>query len=200
MKDPQNIVEVATLGPDFMGFIFYPQSPRYVGDNFSMPVLPTDLMKVGVFVNDSVPTMIELARKTSLDYIQLHGYESVEKCELMKSAGYKIIKAFGIDETFDFKALSYYRSVIDYFLFDTKGKHYGGNAVTFDWTLLKRYEEEVPYFLSGGLSPENIEGIATLNDNRMFAIDVNSGVETAPGVKDTQKIIQLLLKIKTIDI
>ncbi|NJM24634.1 MAG: phosphoribosylanthranilate isomerase [Bacteroidia bacterium] len=166
-----NIVDVATLGPDFMGFIFYPHSPRYVGEAFDMPTLPPDIQKVGVFVNDSVPTMMELARNASLDYIQLHGYESVEKCELMKSAGYKIIKAFGIDETFDFKALQYYRDVVNYFLFDTKGKHYGGNATSFDWSLLKRYEEEAPYFLSGGLSPENVEGIVELNDKRLFAVD-----------------------------
>jgi len=105
--------------------------------------------------------------------------------------GLGIIKVFSVGDDFDFSITKPYKNVVDYFLFDTKGKHYGGNASTFNWDLLKQYDQEIPFFLSGGLTPENIEQVSKLEGMNVHALDVNSGVELSPGVKDVLKIKQL---------
>ncbi len=192
MRDPTNILEVAALQPDFMGFIFYDQSPRYVGDDFIIPAaFPDTINRVGVFVNEETKKMIALSREHRLDYLQLHGNESVMQVKELYDTNYKIIKVFSIDDDFDFAATSEYQPYCDYFLFDTKGKYYGGNAKVFDWKLLKKYDQKLPFFLSGGISIENIESIKTLQGMKLFALDVNSGVEISPGVKDVNRITRL---------
>lgn len=185
MKDAQNILDVATLQPDFMGFIFYKKSPRYVGDDFEIPSgFPSSILRVGVFVNEESEKVIALSKKHKLDYLQLHGNESVEQVKELNDFGLKIIKVFSVDDDFDFSTTKGYQPYCEYFLFDTKGKYYGGNAKTFDWELLKKYDQHVPFFLSGGVNIENMDGINELQGMNLFALDVNSGVEISPGVKD----------------
>lgn len=197
MRDRENILAVAELLPEYMGFIFYKESPRYVGGNFELPSgLPESIKKVGVFVNESAPRMIEIARNLKLDYLQLHGYESVEKCELLRSAGFRVIKVFSVDDNFDFEGVEFYEDVVDFFLFDTKGKYYGGNAVPFDWQVLSKYEQKVSFFLSGGITLENVNDIGSLRNANLHAIDVNSGVESKPGMKDLKKLKSLIEKIR----
>jgi len=188
MRDHENIMNVAEVAPDFMGFIFYPLSPRYVGTDFTIPPdFPSD-MRVGVFVNESVESILFQAERHDLDFVQLHGSETVKECWEIKRHNIKIIKAFAIDTFFDFEVPKFYLDDVDYFLFDTKGKKPGGNAETFDWSLLDQYRDEKPYFLSGGISPENVAEAVSINDPRLVALDVNSGVELHPGVKDPGKI------------
>ncbi len=182
-----NIVEVASLNPDYMGFIFYEPSPRHVGVDFKMPVLPKSIKKVGVFVNEEVEVIKKLAAKFKLDFVQLHGHESVEDCRVLKELGVGVIKVFSIDTIFDFDTTMLYEGAADYFLFDTKGKFYGGNAIPFDWNLLTNYHQRVPFFLSGGLSLENIFAVNNLSTMNLHAIDVNSGVEDSPGLKNIVK-------------
>jgi len=187
-------VEVASLNPDYMGFIFYEPSPRHVGVDFKMPVLPKSIKKVGVFVNEEVEVIKKLVAKFKLDFVQLHGHESVEDCRVLKEFGVGVIKVFSIDATFDFNATMPYEGAADYFLFDTKGKFYGGNAIPFDWSLLSSYHQRVPFFLGGGLTLENISGIKRLSTMNLHAIDVNSGVEDSAGNKNIAR-IEAVIKI-----
>lgn len=188
MRDPENIQEVAALHPEYMGFIFYNNSPRYVADDFIMPVLPTSIKKVAVFVNEYPNTVQTIVGKYQFDFIQLHGNESVEECERLKHSGIKIIKVFSIHDQFDFKITADYRLVTDYFLFDTKGKYHGGNAQTFDWKILSQYDQQIPFFLSGGLSINNIQDVKDILGMNIHALDLNSGVEISPGLKSLSKI------------
>jgi phosphoribosylanthranilate isomerase len=189
-----NIAEVASLNPDYMGFIFYEPSPRHVGVDFKMPVLPKSIKKVGVFVNEEVEVIKKLVAKFKLDFVQLHGHESVEDCRVLKELGVGVIKVFSIDTIFDFDTTMLYEGAADYFLFDTKGKFYGGNAIPFDWNLLVNFHQRVPFFLGGGLTQENISGIRNLSTMNLHAIDVNSGVEDSAGKKNIGR-IEAVIKI-----
>lgn len=189
MRDPQNIVEVGERHPDYMGFIFFRQSPRHVGEEFLIPDgLPRTVQRVGVFVNETTEVMLEKAKKYFLSTLQLHGMETPDQCEALRGEGYKVIKAFSVGNAFDFRKTVPYNDVVDFFMFDTKGAYYGGNAVPFDWQLLKQYDQSVPFFLSGGLSPENVGSIVSLLDMNLYALDVNSGVESAPGMKSLARL------------
>lgn len=197
MRDADNISEVAALNPDFMGFIFYPKSPRFVGKEFQLPTqLPSEIKRVGVFVNENVKAMLDQVKKIRLDYVQLHGDESVESCKELKEKGVGVIKVFSVDDNFDFKKTEPFKKVIDYFLFDTKGKLYGGNAQKFNWSILHRYDNEIPFFLSGGLTSEDINEVYSLAGMNIHALDVNSGVEVRAGVKSVELIKSFIKKLK----
>jgi len=192
MRDVNNIAQVASFRPDYMGFIAYPGSPRYIGEEFIMPTtLPSGIRRVGVFVNEKTEMIVQKTSALGLDYVQLHGHETPDQCMRLKDEGLKIIKVFSVDDDFDFESTQLYTSSADYFLFDTKGRYFGGNAKTFNWELLKRYNQKVPFFLSGGLSPENIGFIANLKGMNLHALDINSGVEDSPGMKSTDKLREL---------
>jgi phosphoribosylanthranilate isomerase len=197
MRDARNIVEVGSIGPDYMGFIFYKDSPRYVGSDFYIPTnLPTSVKKVGVFVNESVENILSAVKIHQLDFVQLHGDESVEVCQKLKDTGISIIKVFRVDEEFDFSKTSAFNEVADYFLFDTKGKSYGGNAKKFDWDLLKEYDNKIPFFLSGGIDSSSVEEILALKNLNLYAIDLNSGVELSPGLKSNTKVSEAINNLR----
>jgi phosphoribosylanthranilate isomerase len=179
MRDAANIQSVAELRPDYMGFIFYPGSPRYVGQTFSVSL--DSIRKVGVFVNESTEAIL----KKGFDIVQLHGNEKPAQTDELKDKGITVIKAFAIDDDFDFARTKDYKA--DYFLFDTKGKYHGGNAKTFNWNKLNEYDQRIPFFLSGGLSATNLKDLSLLKDMNLYAVDLNSGVEASPGVKDLFK-------------
>ena len=168
---------------DFVGFIFYPDSKRYVGDSIADLAATTicvNTARVGVFVNGNSEMVREICSKHQLDFAQLHGSESPDDCAAVRKS-VKVIKAFNVDETFDFKQLKAYNETCDYFLFDAKGEYAGGNGIAYDWNLLKRYEMDKPFFLSGGIKPEYAEQLLSFHHPALFAIDINSGFETAPG-------------------
>lgn len=193
MREVDNIIEAGKVKPDYMGFIFYAGSPRFVGGGFQLPeAFPLEVKRVGVFVNERTEVMLEYARRLRLDYLQLHGHETVQQCDELKKNNIKIIKVFSVDNETNFNVTKPYRDVVDYFLFDTKGKYYGGNAKAFDWSILARYDQEVPFFLSGGVSPENLSGLQALKEMNIHAVDVNSGVEVRPGLKDIDKLRELV--------
>ena len=200
MKSVENLQAVLHLSPDFVGFIFYDKSPRFMGkslhaDDVKKLVAPTK--KVGVFVNASVETILTHARAYDLDVIQLHGHEPVAHCRELKKKGLEVIKVFHIGNEIDWKSLEDYVSVVDYFLFDTKSKKFGGTGKQFDWQLLNNYPFDIPYFLSGGINLKNLEALEGLGKNKPFALDVNSQFEIEPGLKDLEKLkllkAQLLL-------
>lgn len=188
MRDVGNIMQVSSLGPDYMGFIFYAPSPRFVGSDFKLESASSTPTRVGVFVNASNEEIKKNSLAAGFDHVQLHGNESVEQASALKDLGFKVIKVFSVDDEFDFSTTKQYIPAVDYFLFDTKGKLYGGNAKTFNWSVLNRYDQEVPFFLSGGLSSDNIVDIATLEGMNLYALDLNSGVEESPGLKSLAKL------------
>lgn len=185
-----NTAEVAKLQPDYLGFIFYKNSPRdFEG---SIPKLPKGIKKVGVFVDEKVEVIVDKIEKHQLNALQLHGHESPEICRLLKSTNKKIIKVFSIKDEFDFSVLNDYENVCDYFLFDTKGKLPGGNGYTFNWNVLKEYPSTKPYFLSGGIGLNEIEKIKKFikspASKYCYAIDVNSKFEIEPGLKNIEEL------------
>ncbi len=189
MKYPDNMLEVGSLLPDYMGFIFWEKSARYFDG--TMPELPKSIRKTGVFVNESIAIIEEKIAKYDLQAVQLHGQESVEFCSELKTkfgASIEIIKVFSADENFDFSVLKPFESVCDYFLFDTKGKLPGGNGTTFDWKILEKYPSTKPFFLSGGIGIEELDSINEIlkTDLPIYAIDLNSKFEIEPGLKNVQ--------------
>lgn len=198
MRGEKNIQEVAALQPDYMGFIFYEKSPRFVGPEFVMPELPAQVRKVGVFVNEQTKTMLQIWKHYGLDYLQLHGAEMPAQLAELRSEGVKIFKVFSIDNDFDFDRTKAYEEHADFFLFDTKGKYYGGNAKRFDWDILQRYDQQIPFFLSGGIGPDNIPGVASLQRMNLHAVDINSGVESTAAVKDLSKVSAVMNELKKI--
>ena len=195
MCDVGNITDVSEIRPDFLGFIFYAPSPRYVGADFKMPQLPAGIRRVGVFVNEINEVILQKVAEHGLDFVQLHGQETPAQCRALKEHAVGVIKVFSVDDETDFAATQNYRDVVDYFLFDTKGKYYGGNASRFDWSVLARYDQSVPFFLSGGIGPEHLKEINQLKNMNLVAIDVNSGVEVRPGFKDVHKVETIKAKL-----
>ena len=181
MKYSDNILEVSQLLPDYLGFIFYKKSLRYFEG--AIPEIPKSIKKVGVFVDETEENIIEKIEKYDLNLVQLHGKETPELCAKLQKI-VPVIKVFSVDDDFNFQELEKYENACDYFLFDTKGKLHGGNGVTFNWEILKKYESKKPLFLSGGIGLEEIEQIKNM-DLPIFAIDVNSKFETQPGLKNT---------------
>jgi phosphoribosylanthranilate isomerase len=194
MKYADNIREVVKLSPNFMGFIFYPQSKRFVGNDFEMPEINSSIKKVGVFVNESKENILKKVATHKLDYVQLHGEEKADYCkDLSKSV--KIVKAFGVDEQFYFSVLKGYENCCHYFLFDTKIKEHGGSGKSFDRNILKNYRSSKPYFLSGGIGLEEVSSIRNQLSG-CFAIDVNSKFEIEPGLKDIHKLKLLITSLR----
>ncbi len=199
MADAQNIKKVLQLEPNYMGFIFYEKSSRYVGDTFKMPPAAfEDTQKVGVFVNHSIDFIFSQVVRYRLDAIQLHGDESAAFCEAVKSPilrgardipnHVKTLKAFGIGADFEFSTLEAYLPHCDYFLFDTHSEAYGGSGKTFNWDILTRYPYKTPIFLSGGISLDNLsEALQFIKENPQLPIatlDINSKFEDAPAYKN----------------
>ncbi len=192
-----NIQEVASVRPDYMGFIFYEGSPRNVGEKFVLPdKLDASIQKVGVFVNEKINAIREKVKLFNLDLVQLHGEESPLDCKQLEDWSIKVIKAFSVDSEFDFEKTNSYKDYVDYFLFDTKGQQRGGNGIPFDWNLLNNYKGNIPFFLSGGIDSDNVGQIRQLNHDKLFAIDVNSGIEKQPGIKSIAKLDELMVNFK----
>lgn len=215
MKYVENIQDVAALQPDYLGFIFYEKSKR----NFEgiIPELPKSIKKTGVFVNEILEIVISLVEEYGLDAIQLHGDESVKYVEDLKKQlaerralfieenkhirkqknkhvisdeKVEIIKVFGIKDQFDFNILKPYLEVVDYFLFDTKGKERGGNGTKFDWKVIEKYPFEKPFFLSGGIGLEDVEAVQKISNSDLpiYALDINSKFESEPGKKKIEEL------------
>jgi phosphoribosylanthranilate isomerase len=198
MRNPQNILSLANLNPDYIGLIFYPESKRYVSDpdKAVLSSLPSSIKLTGVFVDEKEEEVFQKVITYGLSAVQLHGTESPLYCENLRkmfknqlpAVKIDLIKAFGVYSGFDFSTLEVYNDVVDYFLFDTKTSDHGGSGIVFDWTILDQYVGEKMFFLSGGLSPENVEGIFNLATKKIHALDLNSKFETEPGLKNIESL------------
>lgn len=198
LKFPDNVRAVAALEPDYVGFIFYPHSPRFVGYevNEELAMLRLPAKKVGVFVDKDFSTIKSIIQKYQLDAVQLHGSESAETCAALR-ANVQVIKAFGVDENFDFGQLKAYENSVDYFLFDTKTVVHGGSGKVFDWAILKNYTLDIPFFISGGLSNENIRSVLQFKHPAFYGLDLNSRFEDEPGVKNIEKLKEVFDLIRS---
>src|SRR5690606_12180768 len=197
LRDPENIREVLALQPDYIGFIFYPASKRYVGTSLDDRWI-TQLkgaVKTAVLVDADEQEAQAIVDQFGFQAVQLHGSESPGYCGRLRSAGFTVIKAFGIDEPFSGNRLADYEDVVDYYLFDTQSPQHGGTGKRFDWTLLQGYPFPKPFFLSGGISAGNIREALEIDDDRLYALDLNSKFETTPGIKDIALLKQTLQTI-----
>ena len=200
-----NTSEVASLRPDYLGFIFYDKSPRFF--NGKIPVLPAGISKVGVFVNASIEEISEKINKYELDVVQLHGEETPEFCKKLKekfqkeSSTVTTWKVFSIEDHFNFDNLKPFEKVVDKYLFDTKGKEKGGNGFTFNWEVLNEYPSKKPFVLSGGIGLGEIEDLNKILNTKLplHAIDVNSKFETKPGLKNINDLNKMIHWLKTVN-
>lgn len=196
MREPENLREIAALEPDFIGLIFYPKSPRFISieEAENLPQF-SEIRRVGVFVNETVETILETTKRTNLFAAQLHGDETPEICAEIKrqKADLQIIKVFSVGADFNGEQMKLYEETCDYFLFDTKGDKRGGNGEVFDWRILSSVQIKKPFFLSGGIGAENVsEAIDACKNLPLFALDFNSRVEISAGVKSPQKVKEII--------
>lgn len=213
MRNAGNIAELQKLDIDFMGFIFWPKSPRYVQQIPSraglIPDLPSldgerikksethdkRILTVGVFVDDMPQNIVTRVYNYHLDYVQLHGSESAVMIDNLRrtlipdiAPNIKIIKALSIKDKSDLEKWHEYDGHVDMFLFDTKCKCAGGSGEQFDWSVLEAYDGNIPFLLAGGIGPDDAERIKNFHHPMSLGIDLNSRFETEPGMKDIQKL------------
>lgn len=203
LRNTENVQKALAASPDYLGFIFYNKSPRYVGSDFqwiSALMLPSSVRKVGVFVNEEPERIMEYCHVAGIDIVQLHGQETVNTCLELKKKNYRVIKVFSIGDGFSFKQVEPFQDSVDYFLFDTKTEIPGGSGSSFDWSYLTNYAYPVPFFLSGGIGIGNIENIKDFRNKHLFGIDVNSRMESDPGEKDSNKIDLFMKKLVSLEL
>lgn len=194
MRETSNIQEVENLGVDWMGFIFYEKSKRFV--SVRPEYLPIKVKRIGVFVDCTIENILTKMEEFQLDGIQLHGSESPEYCqELRRRINRPILinKAFGIRTIDDLKQIDAYEGLCNYYLFDTKTESKGGSGQSFDWSILTHYQGETPFLLSGGIGLENEEELKSFHHKQLAGVDLNSKFEISPALKDTNK-LDLFLK------
>ena len=198
LREPANIRAVARRPVDLCGFIFYPRSPRCVPDDELHAEAVRNCRKpaVGVFVDAQPREMLRTAERFGLRWLQLHGDESPETCTALRQRGYGIIKAIRVATAADLAAVRDYEGCADYLLFDTRCDGYGGSGRRFDWTVLDAYTGSTPFLLSGGLDAECAEAVKRFAHPRFAGVDLNSGFETAPAVKDAGKLEKFIPKIQ----
>lgn len=210
------IQELISMKIDFLGYIFYEKSPRFVLNHLTLEQISkiSHHGKVGVFVNETLEKIVDITEKANLNFVQLHGDESENYILRLKQSLDKeiqIIKVIRIgNQSADElqKTINRQPTTINYLLFDTDSKAFGGTGKTFDWNILNEIEIPIPYFLSGGISLENVEELKNfvkvnhLENKTLtklkppFALDINSKFETEPRIKDLRKIKKFLTLIK----
>jgi phosphoribosylanthranilate isomerase len=187
LTDAGNARLVADAGADFAGFIFYPRSKRFVGEDPDAELfmnIPSHVKKVGVFVDEMKERIVEYVERYQLNLVQLHGTESPDFCRALRLSGIPVIKSFGIGEEFDFNVLKNYKDTCDFFLFDTQTTLHGGSGIKFRWEQLEDYKLSIPFFLGGGIGPLDVQKVSRIVHPGFYAADINSRFEIAPGLKD----------------
>jgi len=200
LRDKKNIEDICSLEIHMVGLNFYKPSSRYVHtfDGSTISQIPESIQKVGVFVKEELDILQKKVELFGLDYVQLHGDESESYCESASRLA-KVIKVCRIDQNFEFSEISTYGQSVEYFLFDTKTKHYGGSGKQFSWSILDNYQGSTPFLLSGGIGPNDYDSVNQLNHKAFAGIDINSQFETAPAIKSQSQIKRFIQKLKPIN-
>ena len=191
---PEDIMQLVTMDISRLGFIFYHKSKRYVYGKLiedGLKSIPKHIKKTGVFVNAELAEIEQIIDQYKFESIQLHGDESPEFCNHFRMKA-EVIKTISVKDKSSFEMAGLYRDACDLFLFDTHSENYGGTGKTFDWQWLEAYKLDKPFYLSGGISLENIEEIKKIKHGKLTGIDINSKFEIRPGIKDIEKIKQLI--------
>lgn len=209
LKSPDNILAIAALPVDFIGLILYNGSPRNAASEQMIEWLEQNesalagVKIAGVFVNAEIEDVLNAVHDYRLDFVQLHGDESPDYCRELDSfrslssmRTAKLIKAFRVDEQFDFSSVAAYASWCSYALFDTRSAEYGGSGRHFDWELLRQYGGPLPFLLSGGIAEEDAEALLQFRHPLMMGVDINSRFETAPAEKDVEKINRFIQTLR----
>ena len=199
LTDPENLKDILKTSPDFIGYNFCDGSKRYVGkvpQDILFRYVPESICKTGVFVNEDLDRVTETIEKYQLDFVQLHGNESAGYCKGLAKRGFKIIKAFEVNDQFDFTLLKEYEDACEYFLFDNRTGHSGGSGLKFTWNKLSEYYLKKLFFLAGGIGPEDVLIIKQINHDLLYAVDINSRFELYPGMKDPIRIKKFIDEIK----
>ena len=199
MKNRGNIEALIKLKPDFIGYIFYAKSPRYVEQEIAHSLterIPSDIKKVGIFVNSTTEEIIEKFINLRLDFVQLSGHESLPFVKKLSHANIPIIKGVHVDSEEDLEKSYDFSPFISKFLFDTKTDNYGGSGLKFDWNLLHTYKGEIPFFLSGGIGPKETEDLLNFQHPLFEGVDINSKFEIEPGLKDIELIHSFINTIR----
>jgi phosphoribosylanthranilate isomerase len=197
LKDPSNIREVVQLKPDFLGFVLYPGSPRYICLENIVPIIksiPTSIKKVGVIVNEPIENALKIAGSGTFDFLQLHGNETIDYCYTLSSK-ISIIKAFPIFNILP-SDLEDYQEFCEMFLFDTAAIGHGGSGKKFDHKILTKYSLDKRFILSGGISPADSDYIKSIEKDNLIAVDLNSRFESEPGIKDIALLKYFIGKIR----
>ncbi len=217
MREPENIRAVSELDINLIGFVFHKESPRYVQSiSANTGIIPdradaninnsinTQLKRVGVFVDEMPQTLIAQLYNYKLDYLQLHGSESAVYIENLKrtiipdiAPDIKIIKTIGVNSADDIKKCREYEGLVDMFLFDTKCLEKGGSGHKFNWQILADYNGNIPFILSGGISPDDADAVLAFSHPQFAGIDLNSRFELSPALKDIDKLKAFVEKIRT---
>jgi phosphoribosylanthranilate isomerase len=199
MREPGNIREISGLKPDYMGFIFYPGSKRYAGrlSPSEFRYFRGGLQPVAVFVNASREEILSTCKAYSIRILQLHGDESPGFCQSMREEGFQVIRAFRVGRKLNMEKMEGFAGVCDFILLDTSGDGYGGTGKKFDWSQLQDYRLDLPFFLSGGIGPEDAGRIKEINIPQLYAVDLNSRFEIKPGLKNKEELENFVRRIRS---
>jgi phosphoribosylanthranilate isomerase len=196
MREPKNLEQLCSIAPDYIGYIFYSESKRFVGlrpDPALFKIPPSGITKVGVFVNEQINRVRQLVEEYQLDMVQLHGNESPLYCEKLMELEVPVIKTinppYGSDKE-DFTG------VVRSLLFDSPGPGWGGTGQKFDWSLVMDQSIPVPFFLSGGIGPGDAKAIREMSQENLLGVDLNSRFELAPGLKDIGLLKDFFIEIR----
>ena len=198
MGSAENIQQIAALQPDYLGFIFFEKSARnFTGE---IPEIASTIKKTGVFVNASFDFIQQKIKQYGFKAVQLHGEENPEFCQKVKALNVEVFKVFSMKSNFDFSILKPFETSVDYFLFDTKGENPGGNGFVFDWEILKKYNSEIPFILSGGIGIQEVDALKDLMQFNLpiYAVDINSKFEIQPALKNAALVNEFIDKIKNV--
>lgn len=195
LREPENIAAIRELDIDWMGMIYYPNSPRYVGGSLDA-VSFNGKERVGVFVNESLANIKQAIFRFGLTMIQLHGDEEISFCKQVRRLRIKVIKAIAIREKQDFDIINDYEDNVDYILLDTKSEVKGGSGKKFDWSLLSNYTADIPFLVSGGIGPDDVDNLKEINHSWFAGVDLNSRFEEAPGLKKVELVKEFVQEMR----
>lgn len=198
MRDADNVAHVAALTPMLMGFIFYEKSPRNaIGmDPDTIKLLPAFVKPVAVFVNADQEYILHTTATYGIDIVQLHGTESPDLCASLQQQGLTVIKSIPVSDDIDWALYAPYRDCVDLFICDTRCESGGGSGRKFNWDVLRNYPLGVPYLLSGGIGPDDVDNVVNAMFPDMMGIDINSRFESEPGVKDLRLLIKFIIALR----